>query len=197
MGSEMCIRDRESTIEQHSLPVGAADDMAEPMAAFLTLTLGVEQEVEGNIGLRQLPPEFPEHVEAVIARWMCAAISVIRCSIDRSVVAMGPFCSEVVGVVDLQQRSFAGVGVAGVEAVKASGCYSTPILVHNTTAWPRISSRIRGWRVLSSVRSTEQPSRSSRSWRRLIIPRSDCSVERSTNRSRSLCSCSWPVAMEP
>jgi hypothetical protein len=47
------------------------------------------------------------------------------------------------------------------------------------------------------VRSTEQPSRSSRSWRRLIIPRSDCSVERSTNRSRSLCSCSWPVAMEP
>ena len=34
---------------------------------------------------------------------------------------MDPFCSEVVGVADLQQRSFAGVGVAGVEAVKASG----------------------------------------------------------------------------
>jgi hypothetical protein len=33
-------------------PVGAADDMAESMAPFLTLTAGVEQEVEGNIGLR-------------------------------------------------------------------------------------------------------------------------------------------------
>jgi hypothetical protein len=126
----------ESTIEQHSLPVGAADYTAEPMAPFLTLTMGVEQEVEGNIGLSQLPPKIPEHVEAVIARWMCAAISVIRCSFDRSVLAMDPFCSEVVGVADLQQRSFAAVGVAGVEAVQASGSYYTPILAHNTIAWP-------------------------------------------------------------
>jgi hypothetical protein len=34
------------------MPVGAAGDMAEPMAPFLTLSAGVEQEVEGNIGLR-------------------------------------------------------------------------------------------------------------------------------------------------
>jgi hypothetical protein len=65
---------------------------------------------------------------------MCAAISVIRCSIDRSVLAMDPFCLEVVGVADLHQRYFAGVGVAGVEAVKASGCYYTTILAHNTIA---------------------------------------------------------------
>jgi hypothetical protein len=37
--------------------------------------------------------------------------------------------------------------------------------------------------IHSSVTSTEQPSRSSRSWRRLITPRSECSGERSTSRS--------------
>ncbi len=37
--------------------------------------------------------------------------------------------------------------------------------------------------IHSSVASTQQPSRSSRSWRRLIIPRSECSGERSTSRS--------------
>ena len=37
--------------------------------------------------------------------------------------------------------------------------------------------------IHSSVTSTEQLSRSSRSWRRLITPRSECSGERSTSRS--------------
>ncbi len=67
--SAMAIRSRssgsDSTIDQQPLPECSTDHVAVPVAAFLALQPGVQQQVERHIRSRQQPPELIEHLEAV------------------------------------------------------------------------------------------------------------------------------------
>jgi hypothetical protein len=117
--------------------------MAEPVPPLLAFAAGIQQQIERDIGHRQCPPQITEHLEAVmalhpIARWMCAAMAGIRCSIDGRVLVTIPLCSVVVRaehgcdrplpltadvVGDDPDRAVLAGGVAGEKAaVAAAGC---------------------------------------------------------------------------
>lgn len=53
-------------MQQLPLAVGTTDHMAAPVVPGLAFALGIEQEIEGEIGLAELIPEGIEHLEAVV-----------------------------------------------------------------------------------------------------------------------------------